>query len=122
MDIAMESIPQETNPGAVPEPVPELSSEPTPLGDPGVKYVKKRAIGLPRLPKPRSNKAHSNRPRLGKPKLPKDQRRVGLPCRVTTHSRDMLLKLREKNFGWAIDKLVQMAEDRGLFKIPVEMI
>ncbi len=113
----MESILQETNPGAVPEPAPEPAADPAPLGDAGIRYVKKRAIGLPRLSKPRSN-----RPKLGKPKLPEDRCRILLSCRVTPHTWKMLDKLQAKNPGWAIDKLIQMAEDRGLFKIPVEMI
>ncbi len=74
----------------------------------------KRATGLPRLKKPKH--------RLGKPKLPEHMCRVQVSVRVTEQTKKKLLKLQAKNLGWAIDKLVMMAEDRGLFKIPVELI
>jgi len=102
-----------------PDPVPSVAvADPAPASKP--KMVKaKRATGLPRLKKPKSR---ANKPRLGKPALPPGRCREYLSCRVMPHTRKMLDKLGEKNPGWAIDKLVRIAEDAQLFKIPVELI
>ncbi len=101
------------------------------LGEPE-KLVKTRATGLPRLPLTRhlaereeqaqAQVKRKRRHKLGKPKLAKKQRREFLSCRVMPHTREMLNRLGCKNPGWAIDALVRIAEDSGLFKIPTQLI
>jgi len=98
------------------------------LGQPPAKLVKTRATGLPRLPLTRQlaerdeRDKKKRRHKLGKPKLAKKQRRQFLSCRVMPHTREMLDRLGAKNPGWAIDALVRIAEDGGLFKIPTQII
>ncbi len=75
------------------------------------KLVKRRATGLPRM---------------GKPKLPTDRRRVFVSVRVLPKTKAALESLvaqcGSKNLGWALDNLVDMAQEAGLFKIPTTFI
>ncbi len=72
-----------------------------------IKLSKKRATGLPRL---------------GKPKLPDAKRRVFVSVRVLPKTKAALEAIEAKNLGWAIDKLVAMAQEHGLFKVPTTFI
>ncbi len=71
------------------------------------KLIKRRATGLPRM---------------GKPKLPTDKRRVFVSVRVLPKTKAALESLGERNLGWALDRIVAMAQDAGLFKIPTTFI
>lgn len=75
------------------------------------KLIKRRASGLPRM---------------GKPKLPTEKRRVFVSVRVlpkTKHALESLItEGGAKNLGWALDNLVDMAQEAGLFKIPTTFI
>ncbi len=84
----------------------------------------KRATGLPRMTKALRARGVGikvkKRP-IGKPKLPHGRCRVQMSVRVMPDTLAALNKLGEKNPGWAVDKLVRMARDAKLFKIPVDM-
>ncbi len=90
---------------------------------PKEKLIKaKRASGLPRMTKAlRSRGMNAKKRPLGKPKLPHGRCRVQMSVRVMPDTLAALNKLGEKNPGWAVDKLVRMAKDAKLFKIPVDM-
>ncbi len=107
---------------AAPEPAPPVT-EPAP--EPKPKLIKaKRVSGLPRMTKAlraRGVNKHAKKRPVGKPKLPDGRCRVQMSVRVMPDTLAALNKLGEKNPGWAVDKLVRMAKDAQLFKIPVDM-
>ncbi len=91
--------------GAVDAAPPESAGELMP------KLVKRRATGLPRM---------------GKPKLSTEKRRVFVSVRVLPKTKAALELLvangGAKNLGWALDNLVDMAQEAGLFKIHTTFI